>query len=95
MRKVLYLVTMVNILFQMIYMSLGDHTTSELGILRYIFYVFRPEYMIVSGVIAFLVGCGILILIIKSIKNTHFPDIVMLLLNIEYIIYYLAMLTKQ
>ena len=51
--------------------------------------------MLVSGIVAFLVGCGVLILIIKSINNLCFSDIVMLLLNVEYIIYYLKFLTKQ
>lgn len=95
MTKVFYLITIINVLFQVVYIAIGKHTTSEMGILKYVFYIFRPEYMIVSGVLAFLVGCGVLILIIKSIKNLCFWDIVVLLLNIEYIIYYLRFLTKQ
>lgn len=95
MRKVFYLITIINILFQVVYMTIGKYTTSEMGILKYVLYVFRPEYMIVSGIVAFLVGCGVLILIIKSIKSMCFFDIVVLLLNIEYIIYYLRFLTKQ
>ena len=95
MRKVFYIITIINILFQAVYMTIGKYTTSEMGILKYVFYIFRPEYMIVSGIVAFLVGCGVLISIIKSIKNFCFSDMVVLLLNVEYIIYYLRFLTKQ
>ena len=95
MRKVFYIITIINILFQAVYMTIGKYTTSEIGILKYVFYIFRPEYMIVSGIVAFLVGCGGLILIIKAIKNFCFSDIVVLLLNVEYIIYYLIFLMKQ
>ena len=43
-RKVIYTITIINILFQVIYMSLGKYTMSEIGILKYVFYVFRTEY---------------------------------------------------
>lgn len=94
-RKVIYTITIINILFQVIYMSLGKYTMSEIGILKYVFYVFRTEYMVVSGLIAFIILCAILVLIIKSIKKIHFLDIIMLVLNIEYIIYYIRFLMKQ
>ena len=95
MRKVFYLITIINIFFQVVYMTIGKYTTSEMKLLKYIFYIFRPEYIIVSGIISFFVGCGVFILIIKSVKNICFLDIVVLLLNIEYIIYYIRFLTKQ
>lgn len=95
MRKVFYIITIINILFQAVYMTIGKYTTSEMGILKYVFYIFRPEYMIVSGIVALLVGCGVLILIVKSIKSFCFSDMVVLLLNVEYIIFYLSFLSKQ
>ena len=76
-------------------MTFGSCTTSEIGIFKYVFYIFRPEYMIISGIVAFLVGFGILILIIKSIKNVCFTDIIMLMLNIEYVIYYSRFMAMQ
>ncbi len=95
MRKLLYIITLINICFQIVYMTFGRCVGIELTNLKYIFYIFRPEYMIVSGIVAFLVGCGVLILFIKSIKNFNFTDIGVLLLNVEYIIYYFRFLTKQ
>lgn len=56
-------------------MTIGSLTASEMGIFKYVFYVFRPEYMIVSGIVAFIAGCGILALIIRTIKNLRFFDI--------------------
>lgn len=94
-KKTLYGITIINVLFQIVYMTLGKYTTSEIGKLIYVFYVFRAEYMIVSGVIAFFIVCTVLILIIKSIKRICFLDIIILMLNVEYIIYYLKFLTKQ
>ena len=94
-RKVVYLITIINIMFQVLYMTVGKFTTSEIGILKYVFYIFRPEYMIISGLIAFFVMCTVLILIIKSFKNMCFFDIIILVLNVEYIIYYINLLTKQ
>lgn len=76
-------------------MTIGSLTASEMGIFKYVFYVFRPEYMIVSGIVAFIAGCGILALIIRTIKNLRFFDIAVLLVNIEYIIYYFRFLIKQ
>ncbi len=95
-RKVFYWITVINILFQAVNMTIGKYTTSELGgILKYTFYVFRPEYMVISGIVAFFVGLGVLVLIIRSIKNIRFSDLIVLLLNVEYIIFYLRLMMKQ
>ena len=94
-RKVVYLITIINILFQVVYMTIGKYATSEIGILKYVFYIFRPEYMLVSGIIALFVTCVVLILIFKSIKNIYFLDVIILVLNIEHIIYYFRFLMKQ
>lgn len=95
MRKVLCLITVINIMFQVVYATIGRMTTSKLGRLIYVFYVFRPEYMIVSGIIAFFAGCGALMLIIKSVKNIRVIDVMVVMLNIEYIVYYCSCLIKQ
>lgn len=94
-RKILYVITIINILFQIVYMTVGKYTTSDSGVWKYVFYVFRPEYMIVSGIIAILVGGTAFIVIIKSLKNVCFSDVIMLLLNIEYMIYYIHFIIKQ
>lgn len=94
-KKVSYIITVINILFQLIYMTLGKYNMSEIGKLKYVFYVFRPEYMIVSGIFAFLALCAVLVLIIKSIRKIYFLDIIALMLNIEYLIYYIGFLSRQ
>ena len=94
-RKVFYWITVINILFQVVNMTFGKYTTSELGIFKYVFYIFRPEYMVISGIVAFFVGFGVLVLIIRSIKNICFSDLIVLLLNAEYIIFYLRLMMKQ
>lgn len=94
-RKAVYFLTIINILFQAVYMTFGSFTTSDLGKFIYVFYIFRPEYMVISGIVALLTGCGALILIIGTIKNVRFFDAAALILNIEYIIYYFNSLIKQ
>ena len=94
-KKICYIITIINILFQIVYVTLGKYTTTELGKFIYVFDIFRAEYMIISGIIALFVMCALLILIIKTIKKICFLDIIVLLLNIEYIIYYFSFLTKQ
>ena len=88
MRKILYIITLINICFQIIYVLFGSYADTELTFLKYIFYVFRPEYMIISGIVAFFVACGLLVLIIKSTKRMWLFDIFVILINVEYIIYY-------
>jgi len=94
-RTIFYSATIINILFQVIYMTLGKYTTTDLRELIYIFYIFRPEYIIISGIIAFFVACGILVLIIRALKNICVCDIIMLMLNLEYIVYYLGLMKRQ
>lgn len=94
-KKGLYLITILNILFQIVYTTLGKYTQTELGVSKYVFYVFRAEYMVVSGIVALLDFFVMLITVLRSIKSTSFLDIIVLLLNIEYIVYYIGFLMKQ
>ena len=98
-RKIIKFITIMNIIFQIIFLTVGSLKTSEMGILKYVFYIFRPEYMVISGIAAFVVLCTDLILIIASIiksrKIINFFDVVILILNIEYIIFYIDFLSKQ
>ena len=98
-RKITYSITALNILFQIIYMLFGG-TDKYI----YVFYVFRIEYMIFSGLIAAIIACIvftlIIIAIVKSIierhmKNIIYYDIAILILNVEYIIYYIKFLMQQ
>ena len=99
-RNTIYSITGINIIFQIIYMFFGN-LSKEWFV--FFFYVFRIEYMLLSGLIAFFMIFVILIFvvvsIIKTIKNGinqfYIFDIIALLLNVEYIIYYLRFLTKQ
>lgn len=94
-KKVIYSIIILHMMFQVIYMTLGQHATSDLGALKYLFYVFRPEYLLVSGIVSFFITIVLIIIIIKSIKSFCFIDLTMLLLNVEYIIYYLTFLARQ
>ena len=75
-------------------MLFGGYTVTELGNLQLIFYIFRPEYLIISGVIAII---NILILIVISVceKKCNVYNIIVILLNIEYIIFYICMMRLQ
>ncbi len=98
-RKIIKFITIINIIFQIIFSTVGSLKTSEMGILKYVFYIFRPEYMVISGIVAFVVLCTDLILIIASIitsqKKINFFDVVILILNIEYVIFYIDLLSKR
>lgn len=95
MRRITYIITVVNLIFQFIYATLGQYRTSEMENIKYIFYIFRVEYMIVSGCFSAIVLVAICILIIKSIRKVYLLDFVALLLNIEYILYYVSFLKHQ
>ncbi len=93
MKKVLYIITCINLLFQIIYMTLGR--ILEMGNLKYVFYVFRPEYMVVSGLVAFIIICCFAVLTIKSVKNFRITDLIAIALNIEYLFYYAYFMSIQ
>ena len=94
MKKTSYVITAINLMFQIVYMLFGGYTVTELGNLQLIFYIFRPEYLIISGVIAII---NILILIVISVceKEGNVYNIIVILLNIEYIIFYICMMRLQ
>lgn len=94
MKKTSYVITAINLMFQIVYMLFGGYTVTELGNLQLIFYIFRPEYLIISGVIAII---NILILIVISVceKKCNVYNIIVILLNIEYMIFYICMMRLQ
>ncbi len=94
-RIIIYILTLLNILYQIVYMTFGRYMTSELGNLIYVFYVFRPEYMIISGLVSCVAFCAILMILFKSKRHLYFGDIIILLLNVEYMIYYIKLIMKQ
>ena len=95
-RKAAYTIAIVDILFRIVYSTIGS-TTSDLGWWEYVFFAFRPEYMALSGIFALLSFFVILVLIIWSIGNRDLclADIVVLLSHAEYITYYLRFLSVQ
>lgn len=94
MRRVPYIITAVNILFQIVYMTIGRKTYTELGILYYIFYVFRPEYMIISGIIVFF-NLFILAAILIYLRKVKICDIAVIILNLQYLVFYRYFLSIQ
>lgn len=98
-RKIVYSVTLVNILFQVVYSTIGKYTASDVGILAYIFYIFRPEYLLISGLAAILLLLSAIVLTVEDIFRTNKKGIVYniaaMLLNIEFIVYYFNFLSRQ
>ncbi len=93
MKKIPYIFTIINIIFQIVYMTFGRLTYTELGWLTAIFIIFRPEYLIISGIISII---NIIAFISMMIKNSNKAcHIIMIAINIEYIIYYYCLLMKQ
>lgn len=93
MKKILYIFTIINIIFQIVYMTLGRLTYTELGWLTALFIIFRPEYLIISGIISIINIIAFIPMMIKD--NNKVCYIIMIAINIEYIIYYYCLLMKQ
>ncbi len=99
-RKTIYSITILNIIFQIIYIAFGN-LSKKWHI--YIFYIFRVEYILLSGILALFMLLVILILLIISFIKTisqgrrqfYIFDVITLVLNLEYIIYYFTFLAKQ
>lgn len=89
-----YIFTLINLAFQIIYSTLGKMTTSELGTFKYIFYILRPEYVLMSGLVS-LITIIVSIFIMTSQKKLQFLQIIAILFNIEYILYYLKLMSIQ
>lgn len=66
---IIYILTIINLLFQIIYCSIGNYTEIELENMNldWVFSIFRAEYMIFSGIISFLICLIITILLLKSL----------------------------
>lgn len=94
MRKVSYIITAVNILFQIVYMTIGRKAYDELGVLNHIFYVFRPEYMIISGIVV-LFNLFILAAVLIYLRKVKICDIAVIILNLQYLVFYRYFLSIQ
>lgn len=93
MKKIPYIFTIINIIFQIVYMTFGRLTYTELGGLTALFIIFRPEYLIISGIISIINIIAFIPMLIKN--NNKACLIIMIAINIEYIIYYYCLLMKQ
>ncbi len=97
-KKISYIITIVNLLFQIFYSIFGIYTQTEirdLGI-AWMLYIFRPEYLIISGVLS----CVCVIVLITVITNERtiscfLFNMVALMFNLEYIVFYIALLMRQ
>ena len=92
MKKYLYAISVINILFQIIYFLFGAGTS---GSMQWIFLVFRPEYMIISGIVSVVVFILLLVSVLKSRKTVCAMDIVSLILCVEYFVYWLNLMAVQ
>ena len=98
-KKILWVISLINICFQIVYMIFGKQTNGFI----YVFYVFRIEYMLLSGLISFVILIITTILIIinivkivtSKIKVIDIGNIIVLILNVEHVIYYVNFLSLQ
>ena len=89
-----YIFTLINLAFQIVYSTLGKMPTSELGSLTFMFYIFRPEYMLMSGIVS-LIAIITSVIIMTSQKKLQVLQIIIILINVEYILYYLKLMSIQ
>ena len=89
-----YIFTLINLAFQIVYSTLGKKPTSELGSLKFMLYIFRPEYLLMSGLVS-LIAIIVSIFIMTSQKKLQFLQVIAILFNIEYILYYLKLMSIQ
>ena len=90
----------INIFIWGVYKTLGSLTTSQILEMRvrYIFYILRPEYMIVSGVVsAIAIILAIILIIIALINGTagKFINTFSVIGNSIYIYLYIKFLSIQ
>jgi len=89
MKKILYIVTAFNLLCQIVWLTVGS--MSNPGILIYLFRVFHPLYVLASGFVALIMVCIItagIFVRVRKLKDVGKCDIIILVLNVEYIAYY-------
>lgn len=93
-KKRAYVFTVINILFQIVWLTFGKYSMDELGVLRYIFFVFRAEYMLgsspVSGYVLYLIWGPL----IARQRKIRMADILLSIINIEHIVYYLLLMSN-
>lgn len=96
MKNIVYLLTAINIAFQVVYSTFGRYTTDDI---YYIFVIFRPEYLLLSGLIsAVLIAALVIVCIFRYFTNRDnfkIADIIVVLLNIEYLYYYMQLIAVQ
>ena len=96
MKNIIYLLTVINIAFQVVYSTFGRYTTDDI---YYIFVIFRPEYLLLSGLIsAVLIAALVIVCIFRYFTNRDnfkIADIIVVLLNIEYLYYYMQLIAVQ
>lgn len=94
MKKIAYIITFMNLTFQMVYSVFGRFTYTKLERLNWIFYVFRPEYMTISGLIALLNTIILIYILVVHRKQILYTSII-ILLNIEFLVYYIKLISMQ
>ena len=97
MKRIIYIFTIINILFEIIYSTLGRLPSSEISesFAKHIFSIFRPEYLIVSGPISLVLIILLLCNGIKERKSLPKLDLIFLAANVEYVIFYSILMVMQ
>lgn len=95
-KVICYIFTIINISFQFFYMVLQHLTNDELGIFLYVLCViFNPYYLIISGLISIVAALSFMFIILCHKRHTHWLDIIMFFVNIEYIIFHMIFMASQ
>lgn len=86
MKKIPLIFGIINLLFQVVYSTLGSIPGDDY---IWVFYIFRPEYLIISGPISFAMLIAAVILLFKYRKDKSFIYIVIsVILHIEFLAFY-------
>ena len=93
-QKILYVISLLHILFQIVYTTFGNLTSGTLGQFKHVFLVFCAEYFLLSGAVTLVVTYYMLKLIFSG-TNRGKMDIFVLMLNIEYLMYHIKTMTTQ
>ncbi len=99
--KIPLFIGLINIIFQIVYSIFGAYTTVQLETnnIVWIFYVFRPEYLFISGAVSFsmiITSVVFIIILLKKRKKLFcFYNMLSIFINVEFLIFYYRFMFLQ
>ncbi len=86
MKKIPLIFGIINLSFQAIYSTLGRVIDNPY---MWVFYIFRPEYLVISGLVSFVMLIASVMLLFKCRKNKDFLYIIIsVIFHVEFLIFY-------